>query len=317
MGKNYKHLTAHDRQLIGRLKKSGKSQKFIAEVLGVSASTISREIKRNYSGFGYCCNIAHGQARMRRWRANAGRRKLWGPHYRFIRIQLDYTLSPEQIASLFPNEFGFEITPKTIYRYINSYSGSRYGLEKKLRRRPKVKRLSWRRNTDSKVPKLPRITERPPEVDLRSSFGHWEMDLMEGSSATKNALLVLVERKSLFTIIRRVPNRTSFAVRRAAQRALKPFLVKSVTTDNGSEFLKYEDLTRAITAPIYYCHPYRAWEKGLVENTIGLIRYFFPKGKPLTHSHYKVRHVQDLLNNRPRKTIGFTKSQSLLDKITV
>ena len=312
MNKTYKHLTALDRQLIGKLKKSGKSFRQIASTLGVAPSTISREFKRGFTGFGYCCHFSHDYACNRRYRANWQRRKLQEPQVEFIRRQLDLTLSPEQIASLFPSEFGFSISAKTIYNYIHSFQASRGNLHKKLRRRSQVKRRNWRRYSKPKAPPT-RITERPQSIVDRTEFGHWEMDLFHGKHGTRGAALVLVERKSRYTLIVRLPDRTARSVQEALRHSLKRFVVKSITTDNGSEFVDEKALRSITGADIYYCHPYHAWEKGLVENTIGLFRYFFPKGEPLPPRKNKFKKAQRLLNNRPRKAIGFATPHSLLD----
>lgn len=316
MPSNYKQLTYSDRRLLGKLKKAGKSIREIASILEFSPSTISREIKRNYCGFGYCCNMAHQRTQARRHRANQHRTKLGTQQIQFIKQQLLLTLSPEQIASLFPRAFGHTITPKTIYRYIHSYSGYRMGLQPLLRTRPRVRRHQWRRR--SRLPdNRPMIHERPTSANKRSRYGHWEMDLFLGKAGSPGAVLTLVERKTLFSIVLRLPDRKASSVQNAISAALRPYRVKSITTDNGNEFMEYDALRRAAGAEIYYCRPYRAWEKGLVENTIGLYRHFFPKKTALPTSPEEYRKAQDLLNNRPRKSIHFHRPQNLLDKIRI
>lgn len=312
MSKTYKHLTSLDRQLIGKLKKSGKSFRQIAATLDVAPSTISREFKRGYTGLGYCCHFSHGYACNRRSRANFQRRKLKEPQIEFIRRQLELTLSPEQIASRFPEEFGFSISTKTIYNYIYSYQASRQDLFKNLRRRPGVKRRNWRRYSKPKTEPT-RITERPSAITDRLEFGHWEMDLFHGKHGSKGAALVLVERKSRYTLVTRLPDRTAHSVQEALKHMLKRFVVKSITTDNGSEFVDEQTLRKITAADIYYCHPYHAWEKGLVENTVGLYRHFFPKGQALPPRKNKFKKAQHLINSRPRKCIGFRTPLSLLD----
>jgi len=313
----YRHLTVADRRVIGSLKKSGQTQRFIAEVLQVSPSTISREIRRNYSGFGYCCYIADDMADARRYRANTKRAKLMRQETNFIREQLNLTLSPEQIASLFPEKFGFTINTKTIYRYIYKYHWgwrSASQMKQKLRRRGKMRRKNWRRNRTPREPR-PNIAERPEEADLRTTYGHWEMDLFVSPRGTKTAALVLVERKSRLSLVRRVKNQTAAVVHHAIEDALQPYIVNSITTDNGSEFIGHHSISKRTGAPVYFCNPYHAWEKGLVENTIGLYREFFPKNEPLPDRQKYFTRAQELINSRPRKVINFQRPISLLDKL--
>ena len=134
---SYSHLSIQHRQLLGKLKKQGKSLRHIARILGVAPSTVSREIKRNYTGFGYCCNLAQHKTRSRRARANQIHRKLDDEAQNFIEAKLRCKHSPEQIASQFPNRLSRNISPQSIYRFIKSYDGSRRNLRPLLRRKGK------------------------------------------------------------------------------------------------------------------------------------------------------------------------------------
>lgn len=133
-------------------------------------------------------------------------------------------------------------------------------------------------------------------VELHTTYGHWEMDLFVSPKGCKIAALVLVERKSRYSVIKRIKNKTGGAVHQSTEELLAPFIVKSITTDNGSEFLDHADITRRIGAPLFSYNPYHAWEKGSVENTIGLYREFFSK-----RNLYQTGRSQNLINSRPKK----------------
>lgn len=314
MNNAYRHLTLYDRHVIYKLKRTFHSVKKIAEITGFHISTIYREIKRN-KWPDYKTHTANDLSKRRRYISNQARRKLFQQHKAFIADHLTIRWSPEQIASRFPSVFGFTITPRTLYRYVHSYDGYRKGLRQHLRIRGKMKRSNWRYNRSDNPQVLPRIDDRPKHINEREDFGHWEMDLMEGPKQQGKSMLVLIERKSRYSLARFVPNQKAETIRNAAKRALKPFLVKSVTTDNGREFLQYEKLKDALGAPVYYCNPYRSWEKGAVENVIGLYRSYFPKKSLLPESQIYATTAQTLLNQRPKKALGFLTPNSLLKQI--
>lgn len=301
------------RQTIGKLIKRGFSRRKIAAVIGVNASTVSRELKRNCVRFGYCCHISHQQAKGRRALANRQRAKLDSQARHIVADLLSQKHSPEQIASQFPSLLGRSISMQAIYRYLRSYDATRLGLRKLLRR--KGKRYIRRSTRNAVIRNRPSINSRPPEINDRSQYGHWEADLMEGPRHLAGALLVLVERKSRYLIIKHVANKTSAVVSTAISKSLKPFNALSITYDNGVEFANYKDVTAATGAAAFFCHPYHAWEKGTVENSICLLREYHPKKSPIPASAAGHRTTQKQLNLRPRKTLGFNTPNSLLDFI--
>ncbi len=319
MIKTYRHLNKYDRHTLFRLRKDGMKIRRIAEILGFSPSTISRELKRNqYQPNCYSAIVTNPKSRSRRFMANHLRRKIRKEHHHFIREQLILTLSPEQIASLFLYKFGFSISTKSIYRYIYKYAWHYDNLEPLLRKKSRIKRTPWRRNLSESSRSKKSITQRPKEASNRSEYGHWEMDLFLGPKGSQSSSLILVERKSLYSIVSRIPNRSNKAITKALKNSLKGKIVHSITTDNGPEFLNHKALsTAAGGADIYYCAPYAAWQKGLVENTVGLYRHFFPKKTPLPETYHPYKKAQTLINNRPRKTLNFKTSASLLDKISL
>jgi len=314
MKKTYRHLSKYDRNLIFRLNRQRCSVSFIAKCIGVHRSTIYRELKRNGCP-DYRNNVAHESACTRRSNANKRRAKIKFLHLAYIEERLLRSWSPEQIASHFPREFGFSITPKSIYRFI--YDDSRHWsrLRKHLRKKSRIKRSNWRFQQRKPPTKLPRITERPQSANLRQEFGHWEIDVMEGPKQKGSSLLVMLERKSRYSLARLVPDLKADTIIKALKQAFKPYVVKSITTDNGSEFRKHLIMQKTLKAPVYYCHPYRSWEKGSVENVIGLYREFFPKKTTLPEHQILVTPYQKLINERPKKVNNFRSPISFLPLI--
>jgi IS30 family transposase len=183
-----------------------------------------------------------------------------------------------------------------------------------LRLRGKARRKKWHLYHGTFCAR-PNISLRPEAANTREKYGHWEMDLFVGSRGQKASALVLVERKSRYSLIRRLPDQSQRSVLDALGDLAPKLLIKSITTDNGSEFLNHETLARLVGAPVFYCNPYHAWEKGTVENTIGLYREFFKKGERMPDNLNLFSRAQHLINSRPRKVLGFRTATSLLDNI--
>lgn len=155
-------------------------------------------------------------------------------------------------------------------------------------------------------PNLPSITLRPEKIKQRIEYGHWEMDLIVGKAGTRPVLLTLTDRKSRQEIIRKLPNRKAATIRAELMKIRRQVKIQSITTDNGSEFMEYDELIRAVKCPIYYCHSYAAWEKGSNENHNRMIRRWLPKGTDFTKiSKKQVAAIQDWMNNYPRKVLDW------------
>ncbi|WP_423910483.1 IS30 family transposase [Candidatus Spongiihabitans sp.] len=157
------------------------------------------------------------------------------------------------------------------------------------------------------IPGRTSIDEHPAMVDARCRIGDWEGDTMIGKGH-RSALVTLVKRKSRHTIIRAVLRKTAEAVRNAVTVGLAPHInqVHAITYDNGREFSCHASMARDLEARIYFAHPYASWQRGLNENTNGLIRQYFPKQRELTTvCNAEIKHARDKLNHRPRKTLGF------------
>ena len=294
----YTQLQIEDRKILEILHKQRYSCRYIAKVFQVSHTTVSRELRCNSFNKEYSCEFAQRCKIKRRVLANKKLAKLRPKHLRYIFGKLKQTLSPEQISAIFLSRFGFPMSTRSIYLAIYremAREGGDHSLLNNLRIRSKVRRKKWRLY-HGPVIKRPNICERPAEANDRSEYGHWELDLFQGSRRNRLAGLVLVERKSRYSMVYRLK-------------------VKSLTTDNGTEFLDVEALSHAVGGPVFYCNPYHSWEKGLVENTIGLCRQFFPKLAALPEDQSLYREVQDKLNSRPKKVLGFATPKSLYRKL--
>jgi len=144
-------------------------------------------------------------------------------------------------------------------------------------------------------------------VSTRQRLGDWEGDTVIGKGH-RGVLVTLVERKSKYTVLEGVPHKTATAVRKAVARGLRPHQarVQTITYDNGREFSDHAGMAKDLNDRIYFAHPYAAWERGLNENTNGLIRQYFPKQRPFaTITQQEIQQVMNKLNNRPRKSLGF------------
>ncbi len=212
---------------------------------------------------------------------------------------------------------GFELTicTATLYSYI--YKGLFRELTAAdlwIGRKHKEKKPNEKRTPH---PKLPSIADRPaPAVD-RSAYGHWEMDLIVGKANTRPVLLTLTERKTRRELIFKLPNRKAATIRGVFDKLERKLgkqafcnAFRTITTDNGSEFLQYDELRRSIYGgerfAVYYCHSYAAWEKGTNENHNRMIRRWFPKGTDFEKiSHKQISQVEHWMNNYPRRILGW------------
>jgi len=231
--------------------------------------------------------------------------------------------SPETIEGRLPIDFpGESITDETIYRYVYKSKNKKRKFWRYLtvRRKKRMKRLGRKVRRDSRIPYAISIDLRSKYVDKRRSIGHWESDNMEGIKSDRQSMSATVER------VTRVTHITKVRVKRAIDKANsinyrlsvypKKFR-KTITFDNGSENTKHTDLIRDLGVKTYFCHAYHSWEKGTVENTIGRLRRYFPKGESLDNiSEDYVSRIEEEMNNTPRKCLDFMtpneKKQELL-----
>jgi IS30 family transposase len=304
------HLTFQERQFLYRLKRKGKANPEIAELMGRDRSTIHRELKRNAGQRGYRPKQAQRLAEERRL-ASRRPHKMDDPEvHQYVQDRLEKRWSPEQIAGRaerdFPRAPARWLSRQTIYDWIND---ERPEWQRLLRRggRPPEKR--------GKLVDCVRIAGRPDVINRRRRYGDWEGDTMVGKGR-RSALVTLVERKSGYGRIGRVDSMKSDMTMRAAKRRMKdlpPGLRRSMTFDNGKEFAEHQKLTRGLGVEIYFADPYASWQRGTNENTNGLLRQFFPKRTDFTQvSHREVARVEQLLNERPRRRLDYRTPTEIL-----
>jgi IS30 family transposase len=310
----YKHLSIWEREKIQELLWQKKSIRSIAEVLGRSPSSINREINRNlFLQYKYTPRVANERALQKR---KSRGRKLHLKNYfirRYVVLHLKQGYSPEQIAGRLTLEYPKEkISHEAIYQYVYYRIQSNYIKKGNIDLRIYLKRRHRRREKKGMrkyqrifKPKGFSIEERPREVEKRKILGHWEGDSVV-SRKSKVGLNTLVERKTGLVLISKIPNGTSEVTASTVVNRLKSFPCKTLTTDNGTENFAYEKIQKELQISCYFAHPYCSGERGTNENTNGLIRYYLPKGTDFaTISDETIKAVENTLNNRPRKRLGW------------
>jgi transposase, IS30 family len=310
------HLTLEEREVIAHMHRTGKMQTQIADRLGRSKSTISRELRRNHSRNGYWAAAAQRRAERRRserpWTAKMQRPEV----RRYVADRLRRRWSPDQIAgrsrSEFPGDRRRQISPPTIYAWIRGEQDRGKHWQRYLRRLGR-KRPEWEKR--GRLPTTVSIDGRPAVVDRRGRFGDWEGDTIVGAHRRGGAV-TLVERKSGYLLLGKVPDLRAATVRQAAAKqyaTTPPALRRTLTLDNGKEFAEHEQLQVEAALKIYFAKPYSAWQRGTNENTNGLVRQFFPKGTDLANiPEHRFTTVQQLLNDRPRKRLGYRSPNEVL-----
>jgi len=300
----YTQLTQEQRYQIYALMKAGHNQTEIAEIVGVHKSTVSRELSRNRGLKGYRPKQAHQLATNRRQGKTHSR---YSPQdWHLIGDLLRDEWSPEQI-SLWLKEAGrLTISHEWIYQHVIQDKRRGGTLHKHLRCQKQRKKRYGSYERRGQIPNKVSIDERPSIVEARQRLGDWELDTIIGKGH-KQAIVSLSERKSRLSLIAKVETKGAEGVKDAVITLLKPLAkqVHTITSDNGKEFSRHESIAQALNADFYFAHPYASWERGLNENTNGLIRQYFPKGHDFTTITQKeIQRVMDKLNNRPRKCLG-------------
>ena len=215
--------------------------------------------------------------------------------------------SPEQISHWIQSDQSLSVSIEWIYQYILADKQSGGTLYEHLRCQKQRKKRYGVYSRRGQIPNQVSIEQRPKVVDARTRFGDWELDTVIGKNH-QQALVTLVERKSRLTLIAKVIRKTADNVSKAIAHLLTPLKpwVHTLTADNGREFAQHVDIAKQLKAKFYFAHPFASWERGLNENTNGLIRQYFPKKYDFTTiTQDQVNQVMDKLNNRPRKCLGF------------
>lgn len=311
----YHQLTEPERYTLSVLKREGRSFRSIAQALGRSPSTISRELKRNATAVpakgrsSYVPSKAQEHANGRRSRCRRVKHHA-SDVYAHIEARLSgVQWSPEQIANALPGELGVRLSHMTIYRHVRRDQRSGGVLFKQLRQGGKRRRKrTYGPEKRGKLGNKPMIDTRPAAVEPRQEVGHWEGDTVMGAAGERACLLTLVERSTGFALVIRLPHRTVRAVNRVTIEAIRhsglPF--KTITWDNGTEFHGYRQIEEATGVRCYFANPHHPWERGSNENFNGLLRQYFRKRKSLAGKRqHHCDQAADKLNTRPRKRYGF------------
>jgi IS30 family transposase len=303
----YTQLTREQRYQIYAFLTAGFSQTSIARQIGVHKSTINREIKRNRGKKGYRPKQAHNFAKHRRRQARKFV-KLTTKLIVVIENLIKQELSPEQISGILKRSSGLSICHESIYQHILKDKARGGKLYQHLRHaNKKMKKRYGSYNRRGQIVGRISIDERPAIVDEKKRLGDWEIDTVIGKNH-KGALVTIVERKSKFTLIKLLAKKKADLVSQATIDLLSPFSkrVITITSDNGKEFAQHEFIAKELKSQFFFAHPYHSWERGLNENTNGLIRQYFPKSTSFEMiTDEQIQNVMDRLNNRPRKTLGF------------
>jgi len=297
----YKHLSQAERYQIHALMKAGHDQSQIAKVLDRNKSTISRELSRNTGSRGYrpkqACEISADRSQNSR---NASTVASWVKDEANAMLRVQW--SPEQIASKLP------ISHETVYQHVYADKAQGGALWKNLRcQKQKRKRYAGGRDRRGQIPNRRPLSERPLQIEARKQVGHWECDTVIGANH-KGAVVTMVERKSGYGVIAKVTNKTSELVSSAIVDKLKPMAVrvKTLTFDNGKEFAAHAHIDAQLQSTTYFARPFASWERGSNENFNGLLRQYIPKKRSMsTVSDEEIKMIQNRLNNRPRKRLGF------------
>ena len=302
----YKQLTSEQRYTISVLLSKGLKKKEIAEAIGVSNSTITRELQRNSSKRGvYKWEIAQKQAEKRSKRTPGNRaisKAIWSSVKHYL---VDKQWSPEQISGYLAKD-GIKISHETIYAWIREDKRNRGTLYKHLRHRLKH-RKKYVGAGRSCIINRKSIHERPAEADGKR-FGDLEMDTIVGPN-NQQAIVTLVDRNTNMLFMKKLKyGKDAKNLALTVIEMLKPIKkkLKTITTDNGKEFSAHEIISEALGVDVFFTDPYSSWQKGAIENANGLIRQYIPKKVSFNDYDDKdIKDIEEKINRRPRKKLGF------------
>jgi IS30 family transposase len=305
----YRQITSEERYTLVALRRLGLTHAAIARHLGRHPSTIAREWQRNRDPWDGYYRPDNAQLRMVTRRSHSRRnRRFSDQDLQQVDRYLCQDWSPEQVAGYLRRTGQLSISHETIYQYI--WTDKRQGghLYTHLRG---ARKQRWKRyrsyNSRGRLPGKRAITERPASVETPRQVGHWEIDTMLGDSS-RECLMSLVERKTGYLVLGKLPARTTAALNRRTIALIRaqPQPVRTITADNGTEFHRYAQIEQATGARFYFATPHHAWERGTNENTNGLIRQYVPKGQSMRHlTQHQCDAIARTLNQRPRKRLGY------------
>lgn len=305
-----KHFTSTERLEISILLEKGYSQREIAKKMDKNQSSISREIKRNSSAGKYNPRAAKAKARARRKRSKyQGMKVEERPELKqYVIKKLQEHLTPEEISGrikVVDNTIPY-ISAKGIYKWLYSSWGQAY-CKFLPKQRYKPRKKYKKRGVKQMIPSRVGIEHRPITADLRIECGHFEEDTMVSArKASKQALAVFCDRKSRYSKLKKILNMKPDTHVEAQKEMAEGIKMKTITYDNGIENKQHTRISAELKVATYFCNPYSSWEKGTVENTIGRIRRFIPKGADLAqYSDEYIQKIEDWLNHTPRKCLNY------------
>ncbi|WP_423357697.1 IS30 family transposase [Dyella halodurans] len=328
MGQNYSHLSAEERGAIMVGKARGESARQLAILLGRSPSTISRELARNghrepssrprrgRPTLGYDARRAGQRARRLAHKARRLRKlDRDGALWRLVRHLLARRWSPQEVSRTLrrqhPDEPAKHVSHETIYTaiYAAPRGELRRGLVALLRQHKCARRPRGQgANRRGRMHDLPSIHDRPPEANERLLPGHWEGDFLKGAR-NQSSVGVLVDRRTLFLKLVKMDGCSAEEALKGFSRAFRPLpaaLRQTLTYDQGKEMALYKTLSRRTGLAIYFADPRSPWQRGICENTNGLLRQYLPKGTDLSvHSQRKLDAIAREMNLRPRATLDY------------
>lgn len=315
--KLYSHITKTDRQEIELYLEEGKSYRRIGRLIGKSRNAIVYEVASNSVRGNYDWKKADDKARNRRVASKYQGMKIVGhlPLWNFVADKLRHDWSPEEISGRIKyreKELPY-VSPKGIYVFVRSVYGRT--LEQFLRYNG-TRRKSGGAKKGAGLADRVFIDKRPKIIEKRRRFGDWEGDFIVSGRSGKGVLLVLVERKSRYVMVRKLLTQRCDEINALVARILGGFVVfNSLTLDNDIVFKKHKALSRLLGKPIYFTHPYHSWEKGTVENMNKWIRQYVKKGSDISsYTDEYIQFVEDRLNGRPRKCLKFETPKEVFHK---
>ena len=325
---SYTHFTLEERKYLQQLLSEGYSFRKIAAILERDPSTISREVKRNKAKYRphhkpdnkYWYNHWHAYKCYIRRRREQNRQALKSgtPEWEYIVAGLQHYWSPETICGRWHKEFPERkpLCVSTIYRYIRAGRFPKISAKQHLRRRGK--RIQTRNANYNSIQPDRIIPQWPDEILNRVRIGDWEGDTVYGGVG-KGLLVTLVDRKSRHLKMGLLVSRNAEDTRKVIEKLLHRLPVKSISLDNGSEFSEFRKLEEHLHTLVYFAEPHKPWQRGTNENTNDIIRFFFPKGFDFrTVTDEDIQIVEDLINNRPRKCLGWkTPAEALAGSVAL
>jgi transposase, IS30 family len=301
-------LTIVERSTINALRREGKTFRYISRRLSRAASTVTREFKRNMRPrHGYDPVDAQERCDKRR-RQNRRLYKFKDQRIRdYVETALREKFSPNQVSGRIQKDIKLYVSHESIYRFVYRDKEEGDTLWKNLRRKHKQRRPRIKLIRKPKIKNRIGIELRPKIVELKRRFGDLEIDTVIGKNHI-GAILTIVDRKTKFLWAKFIKRNTAEEVRKATQKLLKEVKgkVKTITSDNGSEFTCHQKITKSLKVDFYFADPYSSWQRGLNEHTNGLLRQYYPKKTAFNKTTLRdLQEVVNQINNRPRKVLKY------------